>query len=134
MNSTATTPKHIKVRIPVIQYSFEENAETEAYLQALFDTADDIKTIKANLDKFSDNRDLWFYTPSQSYRADRPVRSFRLGFGDSGFGLFGDGWFDDSGGVSFGVLSRENPKGFSSLSQTMNKRHCESDSEPKART
>ena len=105
VDSKITKPKKYKVKIPVFNGDFEENKETEKYLQALFDTKDSLDKILKTLKKFGKDKKIRLWTPSQSNRKSRPIRSVGLCFG--GFDWFdvgGYGWFDFSGGLSRGVI------------------------------
>ncbi|KKN62138.1 hypothetical protein LCGC14_0515140 [marine sediment metagenome] len=97
--------KKYKVEIPVFDGDFEENTKTEKYLQALFDTKGSIDKILKTLKKFGKDKKLRLWTPDQSYRKKRPIRSVVLCFdGFDRFYVGGDGWFDDSEGLSRGVI------------------------------
>lgn len=103
-DSKITKPKQYKVKVPVLNGNFEENKETEKYLQALFDTKDSLDKILKTLKKFGKDRKIRLWTPTQSQRKDKQVRSVGLYFGDFGrFYVDGD-WFDSSGGYSRGVI------------------------------
>ena len=105
VDSKVVTPKKYKVKIPVLDGDFEQDSETEKYLQALFDTKDSIDKILRVLKKFGKDKKIRLWTPSQSSRKKRPVRSVGLCFyGFGGFVVGGDGWFDYSDGLSRGVI------------------------------
>ncbi len=104
-DSKVAKPKKYKVKVPVLNGSFEENKETEKYLQALFDTKDSLDKIIKTLKKFGKDKKIRFWTPSQSSRKDKQVRSVGLCFVVFGwFVVDGVDWFDDSGGLSRGVI------------------------------
>ena len=104
-NSNIVKPKKYKVKIPIFNGNFKQDSETEKYLQALFDTKDSIDKILKVLKKFVKDKQLRLWTPSQSSRAEKQVRSVDLGFGGFGrFGVYGDVWFDGNGGLSRGVI------------------------------
>ena len=105
VDSKVVKPKKCKVKIPILDGDFEENKETEKYLQALFDTKDNIGKILKTLKKFGKDKKLRLWTPNQSNRKERPIRSVVLDF--SGFVRFfvgGDFWFVSFGGLSRGVI------------------------------
>ena len=105
VDSKIVKPKKYKVKVPVLDEDFEENKETEKYLQALFDTKDNLGKILKTLKKFGKDRKLRLWTPDQSSRKKRPVRSVVLFFDDFGRFVVGGGiWFDYSGGLSRGVI------------------------------
>ncbi len=104
-DSKITKPKKYKVKVPILNGKFEENKETEKYLQALFDTKDNLDKILKTLKKFGKDKKIRFWTPSQSSRKDKQVRSVGLYF--DGFGRFdvgGYSWFVNSEGFSRGVI------------------------------
>ena len=97
--------KKYKVKVPILNGNFEENKETEKYLQALFDTKDNLDKILKTLKKFGKDKKIRLWTPDQSSRERKPVRSVGLCFDDfDGFSVDGDDWFDVSGGLSRGVI------------------------------
>jgi len=103
-DSKVIKPKKYKIKVPVFNGDFEENKETEKYLQALFDTKDSLDKILKTLKKFGKDKKLRLWTPDQSDRKRKPVRSVVLYFGDFDW-FFVDGcWFDDSNGFSRGVI------------------------------
>ncbi len=104
-DSKVVNSKKHKVKIPILDGDFEENKEIEKYIQALFDTKDSIDKILRVLKKFGKDKEIRFWTPSQSSRKDKQVHSVVLFFNDFGrFIVNGDGWFDDSNGLSRGVI------------------------------
>ncbi len=104
VKSVVVKPKKIKVKIPVLQGNFEQDSETEKYLQAQFDTKDSLNIILKNLKKFDKKRELRLWTPTQSERESRPIRSVGLYFDVLGrFGVDAD-WFDGNCGFSRGVI------------------------------
>ena len=52
VDSKIVKSKKYKVKIPILNGKFEENKETEKYLQALFDTKDSLDKILKTLKKF----------------------------------------------------------------------------------
>ncbi len=103
--SKVVKSKKCKIKIPVLDGDFEENKETEKYLQALFDTKDNIDKILKTLKKFGKDRKIRLWTPSQSNRKKRQVRSVDLYFGNFGrFVVDGDSWFVNNSGLSRGVI------------------------------
>ncbi len=105
VDSKIVTSKKYKVKIPVFDGDFEENKEAEKYLQALFDTKDSIDKILKVFTKFGKDKKLRLWTPSQSSRGDKQVRSVELYFGNFGrFDVDGGSWFGGSGGLSRGVI------------------------------
>ena len=105
VDSNVVKPKRIKVKIPDLSGDFKEDSTTEKYLQALFNTKDSLSIILKTLKKFDNKRTIRLWTPSQSQREDKQVRSVVLYFGDFGrFGVYADDWFDSSYGLSRGVI------------------------------
>ncbi len=105
VDSKIAKPKKYKVKVPVLNGNFEENKETEKYLQALFDTKDSLDKILKTLKKFGKNKKIRLWTPSQSGRRNKQVRSVGLFFdGFDGFVVDGNGWFDGDEGLSRGVI------------------------------
>ncbi len=105
VDSKITKPKKYKVKIPVFNGDFEENKETEKYLQALFDTKDSLDKILKTLKKFGKDKKIRLWTPSQSNRKSREFRSVGLCFyGFGRFVVYGYVWFDYFGGLSRGVI------------------------------
>ncbi len=105
-DSTIVKPKKYKVKVPELSGEFKQDSETEKYLQALFDTKDNIDKILKVLKKFGRDRQLRLWTPSQSLRAEKQVRSVDLGFGVFGrFDVIGSCWFYDYDGFSRGVIA-----------------------------
>ena len=106
MISTPDIYKAAKQENKTIIESLKQDSETEKYLQALFDTKDNIDKIIKVLKKFDKNRELRLWTPSQSSRESKQVRSVDLGFYDFGwFVVVGDGWFGYYIGLSRGVIA-----------------------------
>ncbi len=105
VDSKVVKPKKYKVKVPILEGSFKQDSETEKYLQALFDTKDNLTKILKVLKKFGKDRQLRLWTPTQSLRKDRQVRSVLLYFvGFGGFSVDGDYWFDYNYGLSRGVI------------------------------
>jgi hypothetical protein len=103
-DSKISKPKSYKVTIPEFDDEAKQDEETEKYLQALFDTKDDITTILKVLKRFDKDRKIYLWTPSQSSRKDKQVRSVVLYFYVfDRFGVGGD-WFGDGDGLSRGVI------------------------------
>ena len=108
-DSTIVKPKKYKVKVPVLSGDFKQDSETENYLQALFDTKDSLDKIIKVLKKFDKNRELRLWTPSQSSRAEKQVRSVVLYFVVfDRFDVGGDGWFDGDYGFSRGMKHSQN--------------------------
>ncbi len=104
-DSKITKPKKYKVKVPILNGNFEEDKETEKYLQALFDTKDSITKILKTLRKFGKDRKIRLWTPDQSDRRSRPVRSVGLYFvGFGRFNVVGNYWFGNREGFSRGVI------------------------------
>ena len=104
--STVAKPKATNVKIPIFEGDFEENSETEMYLQALFDTQDSLQDIQKNLEVLSNNGKLRLWTPDQGMRNRRQERAVWLCFfGDGRFNVDGDNWIDGDDGLSRGVKS-----------------------------
>ncbi|MCX6707171.1 MAG: hypothetical protein NT001_03445 [Candidatus Woesearchaeota archaeon] len=106
-DSIATKPKEYKnILIPEMSGDFREDKQTEAYLQALFGTKDNIKKILAALKEISGKDTIRLWTPSQHSRSEQQIRSVCLNFDDLGrFSVYGVSWFDDYDGCSHGVSS-----------------------------
>ncbi len=105
VDSTIVKSKRYKVKIPILSGELKENSETEKYLQALFDTKDKLDKILKVLKKFGKERELRLWTPSQSSRRDRQVRSVVLCFVVFvRFVVDGFNWFDVNVGLSRGVI------------------------------
>ena len=105
VKSKVVKSKKYKVEIPIFNGDFKQDPKTEKYLQALFDTKDNISKILKVLKKFGKERKLRLWTPSQSSRKNRQVRSVELDFdGFFRFDVVGYFWIDDDGGFSRGVL------------------------------
>ncbi len=103
--STIVKPKKYKVKVPVFDGEFKQDSETEKYLRALFDTKDSLDTILKVLKKFGKDRQLRLWTPDQSSRKSKQVRSVVLCFYDfDRFIVNGNNWFDSSNGFSRGVI------------------------------
>ena len=104
-DSKIVKPKKYNVRIPELSGDFKEDSEIEKYLQALFDTKDDLDKILKVLKKFGKEKNIRLWTPSQSSRKEKQVRSVGFGFNDFGrFFVGGDDWFGGGGGLSRGVI------------------------------
>ncbi len=105
VDSIVVKPKNIKVKIPVLEGDFKEDSITEKYLKALFNTKDSIRTILKNLKKFDKDRIIRLWTPSQSSRSSKQIRSVDLCFDDFGrFDVNGYNWFGNDNGFSRGVI------------------------------
>ena len=104
-DSKIVKPKKYNVEIPVFDGDFEENKETEKYLQVLFDTKDSLDKIMKVLKKFGKDKELRLWTPDQSSRKSKQFRSVELFFdGFDRFDVGGGNWFDSSEGLSRGVI------------------------------
>ena len=105
VDSKIVKPKKYKVKIPELNGDFKEDSETEKYSQALFDTKDNLDKILRVLKKFGKDKELRLWTPNQSSRKDKQVRSVGFYFDVFvRFGVVGDCWFVDDGGLSRGVI------------------------------
>ncbi len=105
VESKVVKPKKYKVKVPVLSGDFKQDSQTEKYLQALFDTKDSISVILKTLKKFGKNKTIRFWTPTQSSRGSKSIRSVGLCFvGFGGFGVGGYGWFGGDIGLSRGVI------------------------------
>ena len=103
--SNVVEPKTYNVKVPVYRGEFKEDNETEAYLQALFDTKNDIDTILRECKKFSKNKTFRLWTPDENERKSNPVRCVRLYFDDfDRFGVGAGGRADSVVGFSRGVI------------------------------
>ena len=103
--STVVRPKSYNLLVPVIRGDFQQDAETEKYLQALFDTEDSLSEILAVLNYLGERRSIRLWTPTQDLRKVYPFCSVGLFFGGSGgFDVGGCGRFGNyGGGFSRGV-------------------------------
>ena len=104
-DSKVVKPKKYKVKVPVFNGDFEDNKETEKYLQALFDTKDNLDKILKTLKMFGKDKKIRLWTPDQSSRKSRPIRFVVLFF--DGFGrvvVYGCCWFVIYVGFSRGVI------------------------------
>ena len=105
VESKVVKPKKYKVKVPVLSGDFKQDSQTEKYLQALFDTKDNISVILKTLKKFGKNKTIRLWTPSQSSRKSKQVRSVGLYFNVFGrFSVDGDYWCDCDDGLSRGVI------------------------------
>ncbi len=105
VESKVVKSKKYKVKVPILNGNFEENKETEKYLQALFDTKDNLDKILKTLKKFGKDKKIRLWTPNQHDRKKRQFRSVVLFF--SGFDWFVVGgyyWFGNVEGFSRGVI------------------------------
>ena len=66
-DSTIVKPKKYKVKVPVLSGDFKQDSKTEKYLQALFDTKDNIDKILKVLKKFGKDKKIKLWTPSQAF-------------------------------------------------------------------
>ena len=112
-DSTVTKPTEIDVKeIPYCYPTYiKDLLETEAGLNYVRALINDKKATKEEIINFlvtlsgKKEKKIRFWTPSQSSRNDKQVRSVGLYFCDfDWFGVSGDGWFDDYGGLSRGVI------------------------------
>ncbi len=103
-DSKVVKPKKYKVKVPILNENFEENKETEKYLQALFDTKDNLDKILKTLKKFGKDKKIRLWTPDQSGRKRKPIRSVGLYFDDFDRFDVGGYWFDNADGLSRGVI------------------------------
>jgi len=107
IGSTIVKSKKYNLEVPVYDGELvKENSETEAYLQTLFDTKDNLAEILKVMKRFGEDRKLYLWTPSQSSRASKQVRSVVLYWFDlfGRFDVVGVNWFGDDCGFSRGVV------------------------------
>jgi len=113
IGSTKTKPTIIKLKnIPVCQPTYlNELVKTEnglAFARALYGNMKLKKEkIISEFERVTGKKanKIRIWTPNQSGREKRPVRSVELCFYVfDGFYVFGDNWFDYSGGLSRGVI------------------------------
>ncbi len=111
-DSKVVKPKKYKnIQIPDYDGEFEEDKIAEKYLQALCDTKHNLKTIIKTLKKISGKKTIYLWTPTQSGRKDKQIRSVGLLFdGFDRFDVDAIDWFDYYDGFSRGVLSDSEPK------------------------
>ena len=112
-DSTVTKQTEINLKeIPVCRPTYiKELLETDTglnYIRALIDSK---KVTKEQIIKFfvalsgKKEKNIRFWTPSQSSRAEKQVRSVDLSFSDFGrFDVYGSYWFGDVSGFSRGVI------------------------------
>ena len=112
-DSTITKSTEINLKeVPVCSPTYiKELLETEtglSYVRALIDNK---KATKEEIINFfvelsgKKEKNIRFWTPSQSSRKDKQVRSVELYFdGFDGFVVGGDDWFGDGNGLSRGVI------------------------------
>ena len=104
-------PKEYKnILIPDYSGDFKEDKITEKYLQALFDTKHNIKKILKTLKKINRKKTICLWTPSQSSRRDKSIRSVDLSCFLGGFYVDGYDWFGNGDGCSHGVVINSEPK------------------------
>ncbi len=112
-DSTVTKQKEINLKeIPSCWPTYlKELLETEAGLNYIRALIDNNKATKEEIINFfvtlsgKKEKNIRFWTPSQSSRKDRQVRSVDLCFGDFGrFSVNGNYWFGDNDGFSRGVI------------------------------
>ncbi len=111
--STVLKPTEINLKeVPVCRPTYiKELLETEAgleYIRALINNKKSTKEEKINLFvalSGKKEKNIRFWTPTQSQREDKQVRSVVLYFSDFGrFVVFGSSWFDSDEGLSRGVI------------------------------
>ncbi len=114
-NADSTVTKQTKINlkeVPVCRPIYiKELLETEAGLSYVRASINSKKATKEEIINFfvalsgkKENK-IRFWTPSQSSRKDKQVRSVELCFGDFGWFIVGGyDWFDDDGGLSRGVI------------------------------
>ncbi|KKN29431.1 hypothetical protein LCGC14_0843960, partial [marine sediment metagenome] len=111
-DSTVTKQTEINLKeVPVCRPTYiKELIETEAGLDYIKALINNKKATKEQIINFfvklsgKKEKKIRFWTPSQSQRRDKQVRSVGLCFdGFDGFSVNGD-WFDGSGGYSRGVI------------------------------
>ena len=112
-DSTVTKQTEIKVKeIPVCRPTYiKELLETDAGLSYIRALIDDTKATKEQIINFfvalsgKKDKNIRLWTPDQSSRNSKQVRSVVLVFDDfGGFYVGGDSWFDDYDGLSRGVI------------------------------
>lgn len=103
-DSKIVKSKSYKVTIPELNNEAKQDETTEKYLQALFDTKDDIATILKVLKRFDKSKKIYIWSPSQSSRAIKQVSSVGFYFDDFGLDVDGDCWFLINAGFSRGVI------------------------------
>ena len=99
--------------IPVCRPTYiKELLETDTGLNYIRALIDNKKATKEQIINFftalsgKKEKNIRFWTPSQSLRAEKQVRSVDLVFdGFGGFDVFGSYWFDYSNGLSRGVIA-----------------------------
>ena len=107
------------ISIPLYEGNLKKDKKLEKYLQALFNTKHKLNKILETLKKISEKEIIRIWTPSQSSRKDKPIRSVRLYFYIFyRFFVGGDSWCDDGDGYSHGVLSVSEPKARSKRRQS----------------
>ncbi len=116
--STVVKPKETKLKsVPCYDgkklKDVINTTEGLAFLKAILDTNKNVNGIVQFLESISnkDSNRIRIWTPTQSGRKDKQIRSVCLGFG--GFGRFDVGasdWFLNYGGYSRGVLLDSEPK------------------------
>ena|SRR3990167_762734 len=107
--SMVVKEKLIQSKAPVHNGSFETNEENEAFLQAVFDTKDNIHEILKVLRRFG-KPEIYLWTPSQESREREPSRCVQLGFGHGGLDVdafYGLGYVNGlSRGVTLGLANQ----------------------------
>ena len=107
-NSKVVEPKTISVKVPEYSGGFEENEDAEKFLQALFNTQDNLATILMTLKELGESKMIRLWTPSQSFRKSNPIRAVRLDYNFlDRFRVGAYSWIDNDYGLSRGVLLDE---------------------------
>ena len=113
IDSTVVKQKEINIKqVPVCTPIYiKELLETDAGLNYIRALIDDKKATKEQIVNFfielsgKKEKNIRFWTPTQSSREDNQVRCVGLCFGGfGGFDVGGSSWFDDNWGFSRGVI------------------------------
>ena len=113
--STVMEPKEIKLKcVPVYRGAdtrkIVKTTEGLNFLKAIFDTDMNANKIIQLLETLGNKKRLRIWTPSQSSRRDKSIRSVGLYYDLSRFGVYGSDWFDGNDGCSHGVVINSEPK------------------------
>ncbi len=114
-NADSTVTKQTEIEVKEIPYCnptyLKELLETEAGINYIRALINDKKATKEQIITFfvalsgKKEKNIKFWTPSQSSRKNKPIRSVVLCFyGLGGFGVVGNGWFVNYNGLSRGVI------------------------------
>jgi hypothetical protein len=102
-DSKVVKPKYYTVKVPIFQGDFEQNEETEKYLQAVFDTTDSLSEILAVMKYLGEDKINRLWSPTQESRNRDSIRSVGLCSDGDWFCVVGGDGFDGDGGRSRGV-------------------------------